>query len=222
MCHVTCMPKPEFLFLVMGESGSGKDTIVDYLCNPDNYDYDFKRVVSYTTRPKRPQEPDTAHKFIGLDTFTAMEKEGLFAASTCFDGHFYGAHWDDVNSSDFYIIDPAGLRSLLAKPLKRKIRIVQVTVDRRIRKQRMLERGDHPDSIERRIIHDTRVFGGMPEPDLTVVNDTSLPVVAEKIIEYRNSCIWESMRYWYRTLHEMALDDICADVERRRQSRYWR
>ena len=49
----------KIVFLVIGRSGCGKDTLVNYMCQK----YGLKKLKSYTTRPQRPNEEDT-HIFI--------------------------------------------------------------------------------------------------------------------------------------------------------------
>ena len=60
--------KQKNIFLVMGESGSGKDTITKELSNK----YGLKVLKSYTTRPKRYDDEDT-HIFISEEEFDNLE-----------------------------------------------------------------------------------------------------------------------------------------------------
>lgn len=45
------------IVLVLGASGSGKDYLVDKVCK----EYNRKKVVSYTTRPRRDNESPNSH-----------------------------------------------------------------------------------------------------------------------------------------------------------------
>lgn len=49
------------IYLIVGRSGSGKDTVVDYLCKH----YGYKRIVSYTTRP--PRNAQDKHIFVTIE-----------------------------------------------------------------------------------------------------------------------------------------------------------
>ena len=54
------------IFCFVGETNSGKDTIVNKICEMDKR---FSTVVSYTSRPKRDNETDgVEHHFVDSDT----------------------------------------------------------------------------------------------------------------------------------------------------------
>lgn len=67
------------IVLVLGASGSGKDYLVDKVCK----EYNRKKVVSYTTRPRRDNESPNSHIFV--------------------------TDQQQIDDADFYIIDPRGL-----------------------------------------------------------------------------------------------------------------
>ena len=71
------------IVLIVGDSGSGKSTIVRYVeKNMENVNI----IKSYTTRPKR-NKYDNDHTFIK----SVDEIDGDIVASTEIDGYFYGA-----------------------------------------------------------------------------------------------------------------------------------
>ena len=49
------MSKEHMLFCVLGRTSSGKDTLVNKLCEKTG----AKKLISYTTRPRRDREEDT-------------------------------------------------------------------------------------------------------------------------------------------------------------------
>jgi guanylate kinase len=90
------------MVLVLGASGSGKDYLVDMACKQ----YDLKKVVSYTTRPKRDNEKPNAHIFVTDEEFDKLTN---IVAYTEFNGYRYCATQQQIDDADFYIIDPRGL-----------------------------------------------------------------------------------------------------------------
>lgn len=91
------------IVLIVGDSGSGKSTIVKYVeKNMDNVNI----VKSYTTRPKR-NKFDNDHTFIK----SVDEIDGEIVASTEIDGYFYGASENQFkeNKINLYIVDDKGV-----------------------------------------------------------------------------------------------------------------
>ena len=92
------------IFLIMGESGSGKDTIVNKLCAK----YGYKRIKSYTTRPSRGTATDVqSHIFVDDEQFDKLEN---LIAFTHFDRFRYAATAQQADEADLYIVDPAGIK----------------------------------------------------------------------------------------------------------------
>lgn len=99
------------LILVIGRSGSGKDTLVRYAQG----EFGAKAIPSYTDRPMRPTETEgLEHTFLTADQFDELlTREHVFAYTKIGDaGYRYcttvemlkGINADTV----FYVIDPAG------------------------------------------------------------------------------------------------------------------
>ena len=90
------------VFLIVGETSSGKDTFVNNICKECGY----KQLVSYATRPRRDGEGDT-HIFI------SDEEAKLFVdkmiAYTRIGEYQYFATVPQLYESDFYVIDPNGV-----------------------------------------------------------------------------------------------------------------
>lgn len=124
------------VFLVCGETGCGKSSLVDYVCDY----YGMKQVISYTTRPQR-NEDDTGHIFI------SPEEAGQYddiIASTRIGDYVYFATKQQLMESNFYIIDYEGIKSLRQHEFD-DIRFVTIYIntDRKTREQRAVHgRGD--------------------------------------------------------------------------------
>jgi len=108
------------IFAIVGETCSGKDSLVKHIEELDPQKY--KAVVSYTNRPKRDSETDgVEHYFLSPEQFTELRiKENdkvvtytkIASPSDPSKGYEYMATVDELNKSLFYIIDPNGLNYL--------------------------------------------------------------------------------------------------------------
>ena len=122
--------------LIIGRTGSGKDTIAKYLCQK----YNMTQLLSYSTRPKRTPDENT-HAFI------TEEEAGQLTdriAETVINGYQYFATKQQLNENDIYIIDPNGLDYLLESCKNDGYRfiIIYVSADTETRRKRATGRGD--------------------------------------------------------------------------------
>lgn len=101
------MNKEHVLLCVLGRTASGKDSLVNKLCERTG----LKAITSYTTRPRREKEGDT-HIFTIRETYEQMQAEGNVAAYTEIAGNLYWTTIDQLYKNDIYIIDPNGVKTL--------------------------------------------------------------------------------------------------------------
>ena len=130
------------VFLIVGETSSGKDSFVQKICDECGY----KQLVSYATRPRRNGEGDT-HIFISPDE-VEQYKDQMIAYTKI--GEFeYFATKDQLYKNDFYVIDYRGIEYMhnLVKDLD-DIRFVTIFihVPREIREERALNKR-HDDAL---------------------------------------------------------------------------
>ena len=90
------------VFLIVGETSSGKDTFVHNICEECGY----KQLISYATRPRRDGEGET-HIFITEDK--VKEYVDKMIAYTRIGDFEYFATVPQLYESDFYVIDPQGV-----------------------------------------------------------------------------------------------------------------
>ena len=90
------------VFLIVGETSSGKDTFVQKICAEHGY----SQLISYATRPRRDGEGDT-HIFISDDE--AKQFVDKMIAYTRIGEYQYFATIPQLYESDFYVIDPQGV-----------------------------------------------------------------------------------------------------------------
>lgn len=169
-------------YIMAGKSGSGKDSISDVLCK----EYGLKKVISYTTRPKRKNE-DNTHIFVSKATFDTFRND--LVAYTLFNGNEYGATHQQVGECDLYILDKKGIEYFIDSYKGDKtFKIIYINVDESDCKARMLMRGDNKHDILKRVENDRIEFEGVEKyADFIAVNDNFNDCV-ENIWKYIQKC----------------------------------
>lgn len=147
------MTKRNNLYLIVGESGSGKSAVVSRIC----LNTGLKQVASYTTRPPR-HEGEEGHTFIDKETFDAIDRGMGFAAKTLYRGNYYGVTKDMLDDATFYVIDPPGVVDLLEKYHRKNLVVIYITASKKVRLERMLERGDDIKDAMLRLAYDKDHF----------------------------------------------------------------
>ena len=94
------------LLLLIGESGSGKTSAAEMLSEK----FALKVLQSYTTRPKR-YEGEAGHIFVSENEFKNIRQKDI-AAYTKIGEYEYCAINKQIDESDIYVIDLAGIRYL--------------------------------------------------------------------------------------------------------------
>lgn len=91
------------VFLIVGESSSGKDSLVNELCKNTG----LKKLKSYATRPRRNDESDDTHIFISEDDVKEYINDMI--AYTKIGEYSYFATVQQLYDADIYIIDSTGV-----------------------------------------------------------------------------------------------------------------
>ena len=116
--------------LVVGRSGSGKDTVKEFL----EHTYNFKFVKSYTTRSKRYPSEDT-HVFISRAE--AKEVKNKVAVTYINNGKTWDEYFstsDQFESCNGYIVDPVGVYQVLASFPDEEFLVVYLYVGSRLKR----------------------------------------------------------------------------------------
>lgn len=170
------------LLLIVGQSGSGKTTIVEKL----EKEYGLKSVQSYTTRKPR-FEGETGHTFITLDEFENINKSDI-VAYTYFDNNHYFATKQLLDESDIYVIDPDGITYMKDEYHNKQIKIIIIQVPLYIRIYRMFKRGDKFIQIIKRLRNDYKKFKNIKAiADNIVINKDLNQSVCEVLNIYRRN-----------------------------------
>lgn len=151
------MSDERVLICVLGESSSGKDTLVNQICKTSN----LTRLISYTTRPQRKNEGAT-HIFVDEDIYNSMKENNEIAAYTNINNNRYWSTIEQLYDSDFYIIDPIGVDSLKNLNLPNlRIVTVYINVPEDVRKERAIKRGDDVVTYKARCFSERNQFREM-------------------------------------------------------------
>lgn len=159
------------MLALIGESACGKSTIQNTLC--DNYG--FKKIITYTTRPKRTGEIDGVdYNFITQEDYDEKLRNNFFFENATYNGWNYGTARKDVEGNTdnkVIVLTPSGLRKFKSN---RKIDLfsVYIKVDRKSRLVKILNRGDNIEEAYRRNLSDVGMFDGIEnEVDWSIDNN---------------------------------------------------
>lgn len=175
------------MIILIGESGSGKTTILNELEKRG-----FRKAINHTTRPKRNENETTEYKFITKEEFEKMWSEGKLLQRAEFSGEYYGISTDSLKEdvACIQIVDSIADVKQRAKQLglgDMKIVSFYIHVPAEERTKRMLSRGDSLESIQKRLEIDSVKFKQAREVvDYTVENNILEQAVDEIIKLYMN------------------------------------
>jgi guanylate kinase len=126
--------------------------------------------VSYTSRQPREGEVNGKdYLFISREEFEQRIANNEFVEYQEFNGWYYGMTKDVFEDCDAMILNVEGL-ALLSPELRAKCFVIYLDIDKETRLQRLSERNDNQDSIERRIQADDNQFIGFTDYDLKITN----------------------------------------------------
>lgn len=157
------------MIILIGESGSGKDTIQKQLV--ENFGY--RKIVTYTTRPPRDGEIDGVdYHFITEKEFREKKLRNEFGETAEYRGWKYASAIDDYADNTVIILTPSGFRKVKKLILPMPIMSSYVRVPRRERLIRILNRGDDIEEAYRRSLSDVGMFDGIADEVDFIIDNT--------------------------------------------------
>lgn len=158
--------KSKSRIILCGKAASGKDHLRKILEGRG-----FKYGVSYTTRPPRPGEIDGKdYFFLEECEFKDLIEQGFFYEYVTFNGWFYGTSKEQwYTTDDVFIMTPTGISKLHAADKKSSF-VIFIDIPTEIRRERLKQRNDNNDSIERRLEADDKDFIGFTDFDIKITD----------------------------------------------------
>ncbi len=139
------------LYIIVGNSGSGKSTLAK-----DLKDRGYNRIITYTTRPKRPGEiHGVDYFFIDREEFLKRYNNDEFIGPTKYAGNFYGTLKSDLEKAEksknpmIIIVDQNGLEKI--KKLIPKAKCIYLDLDDSTREKRLEIRNENEETIKKRM-----------------------------------------------------------------------
>lgn len=170
---------------LIGESGSGKDTILKRLVEDDST---FHEIVSCTSRQPREKEIDGVnYHFLSTEEFANKILAGDMLEYTIFNNWFYGTSLDSLDKSKINVgvFNPAGIASLL-KNDQINLMVYHIEASPKVRMMRQLLREQSPnvDEIIRRYTADKKDFESLTFERVPLRNETyeDLQACVEEIL----------------------------------------
>lgn len=170
------------MIILVGASASGKTVTALELQKK----YGLKKAITTTTREMRVGERDgVEYFFISKEEFKKRLAENRFVESSLYNGNYYGCGIDQVADDKVVVLDPNGLHSF-KKLSNKNIVTFLLIADEKIRRERMVSRGDKKENIDQRISNDVVDFSLDKIGDVDFIiktNDKSIEETADLIYQ---------------------------------------
>ncbi len=146
------------LFIISGSSGVGKTTLVGTLVERVKHDYLLERVITYTSRCRRPDEIDGRdYHFVTPDTFHAYNEQGFFIESSTAYGAYYGSPHHELDKlsagiSLVMIVDLQGMHEIQALHPAIPIWLAPPSID--VLGDRLSKRGEREQQSRLQLAHE--------------------------------------------------------------------
>jgi guanylate kinase len=155
--------------IILGPSGSGKDFLRKELLK-----LGLKYSPKFTTRPRRNnEEQGKDYDFIDFNLYTTLFESGKIKTTQSFIingvNWYYGITKENWENNQMFIMTPFEISQISDDELKETF-VVYLKIEESVRKERLLERMDYNDSIERRIQADNNDFSNFSKYDLCITD----------------------------------------------------
>ena len=207
--------RDRIFFLISGPSGAGKTTILERVLSEVE---GLRKLVSTTTRQRRPNELDGKHYyFVSRQDFERMIKEGQLVEYKLIFGDYYGLTYSELNRYPEYDVlldmDVRGKNDFLYVTSVYCITIFLMPPSLETVRQRLESRNDvTPDSIERRLARAEEEICSASDYEFVVENrdlDEATRQIEAIIVASRSN---RDMRLLEKVYPKL-LEEVEADLE---------
>ena len=156
--------------MVSGPGGAGKGTVIERLVASDSR---LRLSRSWTTRPRRPGEPEGAYTFVDEETFCRHVDEGGFLEWAKVLDHYYGTPVPvpDEGRDLVLEIDVQGAKQVLARA-KDVVCVLLDAPSRAVQEERLRGRGDSEQHVQARLaLGEREMAEGRTFANAVVIND---------------------------------------------------
>lgn len=155
--------------IILGQTGSGKDFLRRELIK-----FGLKYSPKFTTRPKRLSESNgEEYEFIDYDLYVYLNDNNKIKTHQSFVingvNWYYGITNENWEQNQIFIMTPYELGQINKEELKECF-VVYLNIDEETRRNRILERNDNNDSVERRLNADSKDFENFKTYDLCITD----------------------------------------------------
>ncbi|EGT3659665.1 TPA: guanylate kinase [Clostridioides difficile] len=176
------------IFVFLGYSGSGKDSIVTEISKQFN----IPILISHTTRPPRGQSEIINKTYHFVDNKFFKKEKNNFIEMRKYIVHdggtwLYGIHKSELENKRYAlaIVDASGYKALEKYFIGTKTKLIPffINTDENILRKRLINRGDNPKEIERRLKDDKLKFKDFlnNENYIAIPNNTNLINAVEQV-----------------------------------------
>lgn len=144
------------LFIISAPSGAGKTTLINAVVDRLNKQFSLQRLITYTSRKKRPGEIDGAdYHFLTSDEFKQRIARDYFLEYSCEYHNYYGSPSYIIQQlqkgiSIIGILDQFGAQQI-EKKIDNVVSVWLYTSNLTILKQRLEKRNTDPKEIQKRL-----------------------------------------------------------------------
>ncbi|WP_289743677.1 hypothetical protein [uncultured Duncaniella sp.] len=168
------------LYLLIGPSGSGKTTLMTGLKK-----LGYSEAISYTTRPCRGPDDIGSYRFVSEKIFHRMVCDGVFIEHVRYCGNYYGNTYQELDNSNFIIVEVTGAKTILKKYKYRPIKVIGIVASQDNLKSRLSRRGD--DAINR-MEADQSIFDAVPKLADYVIESTTPAADLLEALSFMSMC----------------------------------
>lgn len=168
------------LYLLIGPSGSGKTTLMTGLKK-----LGYSEAISYTTRPCRGPDDIGSYHFVSEKIFHRMVCDGAFIEHVRYCGNSYGNTYQELDNSNFIIVEVTGAKTILKKYKHRPIKIIGIVASQDALESRLVQRGD--DAINR-MEADQSIFDTVPRMADYIIESTTPTADLLEALSFMSMC----------------------------------